>query len=225
MALPKAKFVIDSQTLTQAIWFIVPGGMAYAYAYFNTESEGDRIQDMENNSTSIITSARKGSTALGPIFAQRKQDGKFNPEMEQKLDDLLRAGNKKIVRTNADNEAAFHMKGGAIGLSKGRQNKHLVELTEELPESDDWRAGLKGGDIIKEQKRRRKLLKKQMRKIEKKEKKSKHLREELFILRTTVDTPEVITRKKDIKKICKELGIDYNSPIDFEPEHNEKIEE
>ena len=80
------KFVIDSQTLTQALWFMVPGGLAYGYAYFNTEAEGERIQKMEENSESIITSARKGTSALAPIFKQRQKDGKFSPEMEQKLD-------------------------------------------------------------------------------------------------------------------------------------------
>ena len=135
------KFVIDSQTLTQALWFIVPGGLAYGYAYFNTEAEGERIQKMEENSESIITSARKGTSALAPIFKQRQKDGKFSPEMEQKLDDLLRAGNKKRVRVNADNET-FHTVGKV--------------------ESDDWRAGLKGNAIIKEQKRQRKLHKKKV---------------------------------------------------------------
>jgi hypothetical protein len=186
------KFVIDSQTLTQALWFIVPGGLAYGYAYFNTEAEGERIQKMEQNSESIITSARKGTSALAPIFKQRQKDGKFSPEMEQKLDDLLRAGNKKRVRVNADNET-FHTVGKV--------------------ESDDWRAGLKGGAIIKEQKRQRKLHKKKLRK----EEKQRSLLMELMELRTSKlggsnDNDVRIRRKEAIKLECKKRGIDYNVP-------------
>ena len=185
------KFVIDSQTLTQALWFIVPGGLAYGYAYFNTEAEGERIQKMEQNSESIITSARKGTSALAPIFKQRQKDGKFSPEMEQKLDDLLRAGNKKRVRVNADNET-FHTVGKV--------------------ESDDWRAGLKGGAIIKEQKRQRKLHKKKLRK----EEKQRSLLMELMELRTNSsgsnDNFDVRIRKEAIKLECKKRGIDYNVP-------------
>ena len=184
------KFVIDSQTLTQALWFIVPGGLAYGYAYFNTEAEGERIQKMEQNSESIITSARKGTSALAPIFKQRQKDGKFSPEMEQKLDDLLRAGNKKRVRVNADNET-FHTVGKV--------------------ESDDWRAGLKGGAIIKEQKRQRKLHKKKLRK----EEKQRSLLMELMELRTSDQISndiDVRIRKAAIKLECKKRGIDYNVP-------------
>ena len=183
------KFVIDSQTLTQALWFIVPGGLAYGYAYFNTEAEGERIQKMEQNSESIITSARKGTSALAPIFKQRQKDGKFSPEMEQKLDDLLRAGNKKRVRVNADNET-FHTVGKV--------------------ESDDWRAGLKGGAIIKEQKRQRKLHKKKLRK----EEKQRSLLMELMELRTisSGSNDDVRIRKEAIKLECKKRGIDYNVP-------------
>ena len=190
------KFVIDSQTLTQALWFIVPGGLAYGYAYFNTEAEGERIQKMEQNSESIITSARKGTSALAPIFKQRQKDGKFSPEMEQKLDDLLRAGNKKRVRVNADNET-FHTVGKV--------------------ESDDWRAGLKGGAIIKEQKRQRKLHKKKLRK----EEKQRSLLMELMELRTNTrgssgssgsNDNDVRIRKEAIKLECKKRGIDYNVP-------------
>ena len=100
------KFVIDSQTLTQALWFIVPGGMAATYAHFATEDDETKEKDLNDNYKSTIKKSQKGSAALGPVFAQRQKDGKFNAEMEQKLDDLLRAGNKKRVRVNADNAAS-----------------------------------------------------------------------------------------------------------------------
>ena len=210
MAVPKARFVVDSQTLTQAAWFIIPGGMAYAYAYFNSETEEQRENDLNENYKTTMTKSRKGSAALGPVFEQRRINGKFDPAMEQKLDDLLRAGNKKRVRVNTDNEG-FHMKGGAIGLSKGLENRDLILMMEEIPESDDWRAGLTGAEIIKEQKRRRKKHKKKMKKLLRQQQQSASLMEELTNLRGTNDTPEIKTRKKNIKQLLKSLGVNYNS--------------
>ena len=61
------RFVIDSQTFTQAMWFIIPGGMAYAYAHFATEDEETKEKHLNENYIATTKSARKGSTALGPI--------------------------------------------------------------------------------------------------------------------------------------------------------------
>ena len=184
------RFVVDSQTFTQALWFLVPGGMAYGYAHFNTKDDETKEQEINENYKSTTKSARKGTAALGPIFAQRKSDGKFDAEMEEKLDNLLRAGNKKRVRVNTDNEG-FH--------NQVAQGKDGVVVKE------DWRVGLKGSEIVKEKKRRRKH-----------QKKKQMLLEELEMLRESSETsnmPQVRERKKDIKRICKELGIDYNSPF------------
>ena len=63
-------------------------------------------------------SGAQGHEALASIFAARKEDGSFDEGMERKLDDLLRAGSKKRVRVNADNES-FHIRDGISGIQRG----------------------------------------------------------------------------------------------------------
>ena len=176
------------------MWFLLPGGMAYGYAHFYTKDDETKEQGLNENYKSTTKSARKGSAALAPIFAQRKSDGRFDADMEEKLDNLLRAGNKKRVRVNTDNED-FHTQVA---------HENVVEQEDGVEVKEDWRAGLKGSEIVKEQKRRRKN-----------KKKKRILLEELSTLRESSErsnTPHARERKKDIKRICKELGIDYNSP-------------
>jgi len=193
------RFVIDSQTFTQAMWFIIPGGMAYAYAHFATEDEETKEKHLNENYIATTKSARKGSTALGPIFAQRQKDGKFNPEMEKKLDDLLRSGNKKRVRVNTDNEN-FHLKNDD---GDG----------DDVDIKNDWRFGLKGHEIVKEQKKQRKLYKKNLRKLNKRKKNENSLLNELYDLRlNNSNNSNIEERKKEIKRQCLKMGIDYNKP-------------
>ena len=160
--------------------------------------------------------ARKGSEALASIFAARKEDGSFDAEMEQKLDDLLRAGAKKRVRVNADNDS-FHNRDGVAGVQRGVQFKSVVDSddgqsmsgsgTEHLQEDDDWRVGLTGAEIIKERKRRQRRRRKERAKGDLS---GEELLTQLMTLRAIEPQTEKVAKKKaKIKKALQKRGLSY----------------
>ena len=181
-AMVKPRFTIDVQTFTNLLLLVVPGGAVYFWTRGDQLDEEAMEEKMTKEHARTTIAARKGSAALAPIFRQRRQDGSFDAEMEQKLDDLLRAGSKTRVRVNTDNAEFHDADGSGGGIVRGVQYQSVFAdrggggggssgsgsaAKDMSAEKADWRAGLTGAEIIKEKKRRRKVEKRRLRKMEK----------------------------------------------------------
>lgn len=210
--MPKPRFTVDVQTFTNAVIFLV--GPAAIYFGFRGEkiSDEELEEQMAVQQPTSMSQARKGSEALASIFSQRKEDGTFDQGMEKKLDDLLRAGAKKRVRVNADNET-FHNRDGMAGVQRGVQFKSVASvdsselMNRDSDEESDWRVGLTGAEIIKERRRRQKRRRKQK---AKEEVSGEELLNQLMSLRAEQPQTEKLAKSKaKIKKELKSRGISY----------------
>eukprot|EP00949_MAST-11_sp_MAST-11-sp1_P000141 g141.t1 len=102
-------FKIDVQTLTYAVLMLVPAGVLYGMSD-KPKSEDELKRELEKKSRVSMAQAKRGNDALQSLFKNRSKNGKFDQEMEDKLDALLRGGVQTKRRKNTDNEA-FHNKG------------------------------------------------------------------------------------------------------------------
>ena len=214
--MPKPRFTVDVQTFTNAVIFLVAPTAIYFGFRGEKRTDEELEVEMAERQPSSMMQARKGSEALASIFAARKEDGSFDAEMEQKLDDLLRAGAKKRVRVNADNDS-FHNRDGVAGVQRGVQFKSVVDSddgqsmsgsgTEHPQEDDDWRVGLTGAEIIKERKRRQRRRRKERAKGDLS---GEELLTQLMTLRAIEPQTEKVAKKKaKIKKALQKRGLSY----------------
>ena len=164
----KPRFRIDVQTLTHVVTLGVPTLAMYLWLRPQRQSEEEQQKMLEEQHVVARKAAAKGNSALKTIFQQRREGGQFNEDFDEKLDGLLRKGNKRRVRVNTDNEN-FHVKDGMSGIQRGLQHENFGTSTDSLVALNSPQP-LLGSEIIKrrrrEQRRRRKAREKAARELQ-----------------------------------------------------------